>query len=125
MNNNLIKGLGFIALAAALGYAKRDKNKKKFKKTLKFGSEEYIKRKFVAPVQEESTFNALGTGVLRAAAFAGAHIASEMSSHTLESGVTRAADTFIGGLLYGAATKELGLLGGIAAHIAHNLATDD
>ena len=141
MSPSIVRGLGYIALAGLLGYAKnksgsgkfggsvvprsrtKSRSKSRSKNTVSgVKGDRWVDRKLLAPIREEATFSQLGAGPLRAAAFAGAHLLTE--DHTVESALFRGVDTFIGGLIYGQATRDLGLLGGIAAHVLHNIASD-
>jgi hypothetical protein len=132
VNPSIVRGLGYIALAGLLGYAKKralprshtkSRTKSRSGKSVSgVKGDRWVDRKLLAPIREEATFSQLGAGPLRAAAFAGAHLLTE--DHTVESALFRGVDTFIGGLIYGQATRDLGLLGGIAAHVLHNIASD-
>lgn len=68
---------------------------------------------FAGPVLEEVVFRGLLNGPVGLAGFIGAHKPRSAA---------RAADVALGGLLYGSAYRRFGLLGSIAAHVAHNVA---
>ncbi len=116
-----IQNVNPILSAAALGFAKRLFMPGPVPKDHRGALHTCV----LGPLAEELAFREAPerAGVpapLASAAFAMAHFVGEKNVPTGNAAVFRFADVFTGGMLYTSAYRQMGYLGAVAAHAAHN-----